>query len=72
MRYSSLLSPLAAVTVLSASATLRPASASTSTSAHNPGPHPQFKTIFAGSFDLASGYNTTGPFGTRVHNAMSG
>ena len=70
MRYSSLLSPLAAVTVLSASATLSMASASTS--AHSPGPHPQLKTVFAGSFDLASGYNTTGPFGTRVHNAMSG
>ncbi|KAM5537753.1 hypothetical protein V8D89_008521 [Ganoderma adspersum] len=62
MRYSPFLSPLAAV--LSASSILA--------SAHSPAPNPQFKTVFAGEFDLASGYQTTGPFGDRVHNAMSG
>ncbi|KAM5537749.1 hypothetical protein V8D89_008517 [Ganoderma adspersum] len=63
MRFSSFLSPLALV--LSASATLA--------SARSPGvPPPEFKEVFAGQFNLASRHRALGPFGARVHNAMSG
>ncbi|KAM5533392.1 hypothetical protein V8D89_012942 [Ganoderma adspersum] len=41
-------------------------------SAQSPLPTPQFEPLFTGQFTLASGINTTSPFGTRVHYPITG
>ncbi|KAI1792611.1 hypothetical protein LXA43DRAFT_1093569 [Ganoderma leucocontextum] len=64
MRCSSFLSSLAAILAASTAAV----SAQTVT----PLPTPKFEALFAGVFTIASSLNTTGPFGTRVHFAISG
>ncbi|PIL36388.1 hypothetical protein GSI_00076 [Ganoderma sinense ZZ0214-1] len=84
MHFSTLfLSPLAAIFLFSVSAvvSLPVESAPSPRAASNNHPltlgvghsaGPQFKEVFAGHFDMASRHLATGPFGSRVHNAMSG
>ncbi|PIL36413.1 hypothetical protein GSI_00101 [Ganoderma sinense ZZ0214-1] len=79
MRFSGpFLSQLAAALVaFSASATVAvvqaaAAAASPSVDADARAPGPQFREVFVGYFDIFSRHNASGPFGTRVRNAMSG
>ncbi|KAI1783749.1 hypothetical protein LXA43DRAFT_1067373 [Ganoderma leucocontextum] len=62
MRCSSFLSSLAAILAASTAAV----------SAQTPLPTPKFEALFAGVLTIASSLNTTGPFGTRIHVAISG
>ncbi|KAM5530168.1 hypothetical protein V8D89_008629 [Ganoderma adspersum] len=62
MRCSTFFSSLAAVLAASTAAVL----------AQSPLPTPKFEALFAGQFTISSSPNTTGPFGTRVHFAISG
>ncbi len=53
-------------------ATLAAVAVAAVVSGQSPLPTPQFEPLFAGQITITSGRNTTGPFGTRVHYAISG
>ena len=63
MRFFSFLSSLAFATLTAIT---------TVVFAQSPLPTPQFEPLFAGQITITSGINTTSPFGTRVHYAISG